>query len=196
MFLSGTSKFLNMKPHNLKQYTERKIQNMEKQVANYGVVRAKDVHLSNAPVIIQVDDELVKDVLSKVRSHGGAEKRWDVNQKEGEIAEGTLAELMNSNGNTVEVKRDFKVSETGNLAIEFMCSGKPSGISTSLAEWWAYAFDGENYNGEVIVLIKKKRLERILEARRTRIVRGGDHNRAEMFLIHPQELLEAMKGVS
>lgn len=209
MFLPGTLKFLEMKTHNLKQITEEKIRNMEQSIQNkqkkavpteiktgkYGACVAYSP-AEKKPVLIDIDDRLVEDVLKRVRSHGGAEKRWDINQVEGEIAENTLASLMNADGNTVEVKRDFKVSETGNLAIEFMCGGNPSGISTSQAEWWAYALDGEKYNGEIIVLIKKKRLERILEARRCRIVRGGDRNKAEMFLIRPQELLDELKGVS
>lgn len=163
------------------------------QGGKYGSSIAKDSQ-TGVPVLVDVDDALVEDVLKRVRSHGGAEKRWDVNQVEGEIGEGTVAALMNATGNTVEVKRDFKASETGNFAVEFMCGGKPSGISTSESEWWAIVLDGEYYNGEVILFIKKKRLERLLNPKRT--VRGGDHNKAEMFLIRIEELVQRMRGVS
>jgi hypothetical protein len=217
---------------NLRDITERHIQNMEKQYTVHkhltdpnkakqnekDKARQREIDLrvkksvpteiqggkygsciaanseTKAPVLIDVDDALVKDVLSRVRSHGGAEKRWDINQSEGEIAEGTVAKLLGDNGLTVEVKRDFKASDTGNFAVEFMCGGKPSGISTSQSEWWAIVLDGEQYNGEVILFIKKKRLERLLFPARK--VRGGDNNKAEMFLVRIEELVKRMKGIS
>jgi len=177
---------------NLRKYTEDKIQKMEKQVQDYGTCIAQ--RTDSGPVRIKITQNLINEVLAKVRGQGGAEKRWDINKREGEIAENTLADLMQSDGTTVEVKRDFKISDTGNLAIEFMCGGNPSGISTSQAEWWAYMLDGEYYNGEVIILIRKKRLERLLLP--ARVVRGGDHNKAEMYLLHAEELVKGLKGVS
>jgi hypothetical protein len=163
---------------------------------SYGWTTAKT---AAGGVNIEITEELVKEILKRVRKGGGAEKRWDVNRVEGELAETALAKLLDSDGTTIEVKREFLVSQTGNVTAEFACSGRPSGIATSAAEWWAYALDGDNYNGEVVVLIKKKRLERLLIP--TRIVRGGDKNsagkgRAEMFLIRTEELTKPLKGTS
>jgi hypothetical protein len=148
---------------------------------------------------IILDEELLRTVLKLARKGGKAEKRFDINIVEGELAENELSKLLDSNGTTIETKREFLVSKTGNVTAEFACSGKPSGIATSEATWWAYVLDGDNYNGEVIVLIKKKRLERLLLP--SRVVRGGDKNksgkgRAEMFLIRLEELVKPLKGIS
>lgn len=159
---------------------------------NYGTICAFD--LDGNAVDVSVDDVIVKNVLALVRKAGKAESRWDVNLKEGQIAEETLAQLLNSNGTKVEVKRDFQASTTGNVAVEFMCGGKPSGISVTQADWWAFALSGDYYNDEVIVLIKKKRLERLLLP--SRIRKGGDNNKAEIYLVSVQELVKGLKGIS
>lgn len=38
----------------------------------------------------------------------------------------------------IEVKEDFKCGETGNVAVESNCRGKPSGISVTQADLYAY----------------------------------------------------------
>ena len=48
----------------------------------------------------------------------------------GEESERTIAFLLYMNdGDLIEAKRDFIVSNTGNVAIEYECKGKPSGIA-------------------------------------------------------------------
>jgi hypothetical protein len=156
----------------------------------YGHVLATKTN--GVPVEIRIDDELVTLIMDKVRKTGGAEKRWDINRIEGEAAEGTLAALINDSA--IEVKRDFKSAETGNIAVEFMCANKPSGISTTQADWWAYFLDGDGYDSEVIVLMKRARLLRLIE--HCRIVRGGDRNASEMFLLPVSRLLSKLRGKS
>jgi len=38
----------------------------------------------------------------------------------------------------IEVKEDFKCQETGNVAVETFCRGKPSGLSVTQAQIYAY----------------------------------------------------------
>jgi hypothetical protein len=160
---------------------------------NYGAITAID-YGTGQPVDILVDERVVKDILALVRKAGKAESRWDINLSEGQIAEDTLANLLNCNGEAVEVKRDFSVSTTGNIAVEFMCGGRPSGISVTEADWWAFSLSGDYYNDEVIVLIKKKRLERLLLP--SRIRKGGDNHKAELYLVRVEELVKGLKGAS
>ena len=44
----------------------------------------------------------------------------------------------------VEVKKDVKSQETGNLVIEVEFNGKPSALSTTGADYWVFD-DGESY---------------------------------------------------
>jgi hypothetical protein len=158
---------------------------------SYGWTTAKT---AAGGVDIEITDDLVKDILAHVRKEGGAEKRWDINRVEGELAETALNEILDSDGTNIEVKRDFAASTTGNVAVEFMCGGNPSGISTSQSDWWAFALAGDFFNDEVVVLIKKKRLERLLVP--ARIVRGGDKGKANMYLVRVEELVKPLKGTS
>lgn len=129
----------------------------------------------------------------------GADYRFDLDLPKGRIAEDLLREILcGGSGTKVEVKRDFKVSETGNVAIEYQSRGHNSGISTSEAEWWALALSGPAYDGdedkpEVIVLIKRKRLKRILRNLRDsgslRCAPGGDDGTSNMALLPATRLI-------
>ena len=112
-------------------------------------------------------------------------QKFDLNLAQGQIAENDLAEIL---AGKIEVKTDAMVGKTGNVAVEFACSNRPSGISTSEAPWWAFVFDGEKYCKEVVVLIKKDRLFGLLGGARS--VRGGDGNRAQMYLLRKERLLQ------
>lgn len=131
----------------------------------------------------------------------GADYRFDLDLPKGQMAETMLRDILcgDTTGTTVEVKRDYKVSQTGNVAIEFRSRRQRSGISTSEAEWWAIALSGPSYDGdegepEVVVVIKKSRLKRILRALRDngnlRTTMGGDDNTSEMALLPVLRLLQ------
>ena len=94
-------------------------------------------------------------------------------------------------GDTIEAKRDFKVSDTGNVAIEYECRGKPSGIAITKAIWWAILLNGDKYNGDVIVFIKTGRLKEIARKYRRlgKDIWGGDDGRAKMVLVPVKELM-------
>lgn len=74
------------------------------------------------------------------------DSRFDLKLRQGQDAEGRLAQILLGKGSetTVEVKTEPRYTETGNLAIEFSQSAvgggkKPSGIHPSATEsqWWA-----------------------------------------------------------
>lgn len=112
-------------------------------------------------------------------------QKFDLNLAQGQIAEGLLGDIL---AGKIEVKCDAMVSQTGNLVVEYVCSGKPSGISTSEAPWWAFVLDGAKYEQEVVILITKERLLSKLDGARS--VRGGDGNRAQMYLVRKEKLLQ------
>lgn len=79
-----------------------------------------------------------------------------------------LVEIENYRYTTIEVKRDFLCSKTGNVAIEIWCRNKPSGIMTSKAMYWTFVFD------EDIYIVKKEKLKNIIESKNYPTVEGGD----------------------
>lgn len=76
----------------------------------------------------------------------GYEPRFDFDLRRGKVGEdyvGTLLEAIASG--SIEVKSDYGSNQTGNLYVEFEQTGqdgttRPSGLSTTTAEWWAFAF--------------------------------------------------------
>jgi hypothetical protein len=92
---------------------------------------------------------------------------------------------------TVEVKSDYRASETGNSAVEYECRGKPSGINTTQADYWVYKFDNNFY---IITVTKLKSL--ITEKRYHRTVIGGDSgSNTKMYLFHLRDFQRHMKKI-
>jgi len=83
----------------------------------------------------------------------GYEPRFDFDVRRGQVGEqyvGTILEAL-TNG-SVEVKTDYGVNKTGNVYVEYEQEGRdgvwrPSGLATTEAEVWAFAFS----NGAVFV---------------------------------------------
>ena len=78
-----------------------------------------------------------------------------------------------------EVKADRMTHKTGNLFIEYECSGKPSGLSTTDAKYWFY-FILMPENGYRAYKIPTEFLKGVAEAGRT--VNGGDGWRSKGYL--------------
>ena len=117
----------------------------------------------------------------------GFENKFDIDFKDGLIAEKQLMHLIGAC--KIEVKNDFFVDRTGNIAIEYECRGKPSGISVTESDWYAI-FLG-NTNAEVCVFIKVSALK---ELAKTFYVKngaknGGDDNAAKFILVPWAEII-------
>lgn len=70
----------------------------------------------------------------------GYQPDWDIDLaigKQGELLAGDVARGLTEG--TVEVKTDERSETTGNIYVEYECRGRPSGIATTKATWWAYA---------------------------------------------------------
>ena len=129
--------------------------------------------------------------LNEVRKSGGADKRWDVNIAEGQVREEIARRIVNGML-SIEVKSDYIVNQTGNIAIEYECNGSPSGIAATKAEYWWIFFSGKYYYDEVSVVISTERLKAL--ARHWyglgSVKPGGDGNKSMMVLIPKNELLD------
>lgn len=132
-------------------------------------------------------DEQVRAILDTLRENGKANNRFDINLAEGKYGEQVMASIIK----TVEVKRDYIVSTSGNLAVEYFNHGEPSGISTTEAEWWGFLLDGDEFKGEVAVLIKTSRLRKIIK--KCKEITGGDNNKSHMKLVPLKKLFDKVK---
>lgn len=108
--------------------------------------------------------------------------RYDL--KVGQVAEEKLASMLQSQ--KIEVKRDFKASRTGRVFVEFFSRGKPSGISKTEADYWAFMTSDES-----VVILPTARLRELVEEAKEKgnVVRGGDKNTSEGALIKIERLV-------
>ena len=84
----------------------------------------------------------------------------------------------------IEVKSDRQASRTGNLAIEFECNNKPSGITSTEADYWIYFIVHRERDECYIIPIEKLR-ELVKTCPK---VRGGDGMRSRMFLLNKEKV--------
>ena len=108
--------------------------------------------------------------------------RWDL--KVGQLAERLLAEVLTDK--TVEVKRDFKASQTGKVFVEFFSRGKDSGIAKTEADFWAFVV-GE----ETIIIVPTDKLKTLVQeaVQKGKVVSGGDRNTSQGALIKIERLV-------
>lgn len=95
----------------------------------------------------------------------------------GRIYEERLAELLNKK---IEVKRDFKCMDTGNIFIEYESRNNPSGIAITEADYYCYWLSEFHF-----IMIETNRLKIIcrkyINTQRDTI--GGDNNTSKGVLI-------------
>tara|TARA_R100001198_G_scaffold61257_1_gene35567 strand:- start:3348 stop:3764 length:417 start_codon:yes stop_codon:yes gene_type:complete len=105
--------------------------------------------------------------------------------KIGQIAEKWLGQLLS--GKTLEVKRDFRASQTGKVFVEFFCRGKPSGIATTEADFWAFVIDGD-----YVVILPTEDLKEIVEFHKQKgwVMSGGDNNVSQGALVRVERLIK------
>lgn len=75
---------------------------------------------------------------------------------------------------TFEIKEDIRCANTGNVVVEFESFGKPSGIATTLADWWVFCIhliDRVEYmailTNELKRLIEQKKYSKIFQMKTT-----------------------------
>ncbi len=103
---------------------------------------------------------------------------WRYDLKLGEKGENLLANILLLKGDTIEVKTDFQAQETGNVFVEYKSRDKLSGISTSIATFWAFIISNEQ-----IVIIEMEKLKKLCKIKGLKRVKGGDDNTSEGVLL-------------
>jgi len=87
---------------------------------------------------------------------------------------------------TYEIKADRMTARTGNVVIEYKCNGKPSGITSSEADYWVYFIVGTE---EYIKIPTNVVRQFILEKKYKNSISGGDGYRSHMYLF-PKNVFE------
>jgi hypothetical protein len=105
----------------------------------------------------------------------------------GEEAEDWVKNLFD-NKLKVEVKSDRLAHITGRIYIEVYSRNKPSGISTTEADYWIYRIEARG----TAIIIPVKRLRELVKLTfvlTNKLTKGGDNNTSKGVLLKLTELL-------
>jgi hypothetical protein len=104
---------------------------------------------------------------------------YDIDLKKGQIAEELVRYILTKDsGCKLEVKNDEKAGHSGNLYVEYRSRANHSGLSTTMADWWAFVLGGSIFNNNLILLFQKDYLKEVADfyKLRGRGTPGGDSN--------------------
>tara|TARA_Y100001951_G_C11294609_1_gene274653 strand:- start:2151 stop:2552 length:402 start_codon:yes stop_codon:yes gene_type:complete len=112
----------------------------------------------------------------------------------GRIREQRLSEILLNKKIEVKTERG-KWVDTGNLAIEIECRGKPSGLAATEAEYWMHILE---VNGKEFcsLLFPVHALKTLLKGiKNPNIVNGGDDNAARLVLVPVGDIFKIAKSL-
>ena len=112
----------------------------------------------------------------------------------GQIREQRLSEILLNKKIEVKTERG-KWVDTGNLAIEIECRGKPSGLAATEAEYWMHILE---VNGKEFcsLLFPVHALKTLLKSiKNPHIVNGGDDYAARLVLVPVADIFTLAKSL-
>jgi hypothetical protein len=117
-------------------------------------------------------------------------KKFDIDLEYGKVREQMVADMLQDKKIEVKSERDVW-QKTGNIAIEYECYGKPSGISATESDYWFHnlCIGDETFATIVFDTNSLKRIIANLDSKRS--VSGGDNNAARMYLLNLQKLFSS-----
>tara|TARA_R100000329_G_scaffold36090_1_gene33915 strand:- start:4767 stop:5189 length:423 start_codon:yes stop_codon:yes gene_type:complete len=114
-------------------------------------------------------------------------KKFDLDLQYGQVREDIVSEMLQNKKIEVKSERGMWM-DTGNICIEYQCYGRPSGITTTEADYW---FHNLCINEDIFatLVFKVDNLKKIIDNLDSkRSVSGGDHNASRMWLLNIQKL--------
>ena len=120
------------------------------------------------------------------------DKNFKYDLEFGELWETKLNNILENKKLELKTERDIWVN-SGNLAIEISCGGKPSGLRTTQAEYWMHLLEYEGVLFASIMLevaVLKKTVQKMVNSGKARIVPGGDDMQSKLVLVPMSELFK------
>jgi len=117
-------------------------------------------------------------------------KKFDIDLEYGKVREQQVADMLQDKKLEVKSERDVW-QKTGNIAIEYECYGKPSGINATESDYWFHnlCIGDETFATLVFDTASLKRIIANLDKKRS--VSGGDNNASRMYLLNLQKLFSS-----
>ena len=117
-------------------------------------------------------------------------KKFDIDLEYGKVREQLVADMLQDKKIEVKSERDVW-QKTGNIAIEYECYGKPSGINATESDYWFHNLCiGEDVFATLV--FDTNSLRRIIDnLDYKKSVSGGDNNASRMYLLNLQKLFSS-----
>jgi len=117
-------------------------------------------------------------------------KKFDIDLEYGKVREQQVADMLQDKKIEVKSERDVW-QKTGNIAIEYECYGKPSGINATESDYWFHnlCIGDDTFATLVFNTASLKRIIANLDNKRS--VSGGDNNASRMYLLNLQKLFSS-----
>lgn len=117
-------------------------------------------------------------------------KKFDLDLEYGQVREDKIADMLQDKKIEVKSERDIWQT-TGNIAIEYECYGKPSGIKATESDYWFHNLCiGDNIFCSLV--FDTKVLKKLVDKLDTfRTVSGGDNNASKMYLVNLPKLFSS-----
>ena len=117
-------------------------------------------------------------------------KKFDIDLEYGKIRESQILDMFENAKIEVKSERDIW-QKSGNIAIEYECYGKPSGIKATESDYWFHnlCINDETY---ATLVFRTDFLRRIIDSiDYVKSVKGGDHMASRMYLLNIQKLFSS-----
>ena len=117
-------------------------------------------------------------------------KKFDIDLEYGKVREKLVADMLQNKKIEVKSERDVW-QKTGNIAIEYECYGKPSGINTTESDYWFHnlCIGDETFATLVFDTKSLKKIINKLDYKRS--VSAGDNMASRMYLLYLQKLFSS-----
>ncbi len=114
-------------------------------------------------------------------------KKFDLDLQYGQVREDIVSDMLQNKKIEVKSERGMWM-DTGNICIEYQCYGRPSGITTTEADYWFHnlCIKEDIFATLVFKVDNLKKIIDNLDSKRS--VSGGDHNASRMWLLNIQKL--------
>ena len=118
-----------------------------------------------------------------------ANKKFDIDLKYGQVREEQVKNIFADKKIEVKTERDWW-AKTGNVALEYECNGKPSGITATKSDYWIHilATGKKNHCMLVFEVSKLKKIIKKYKKDYTRMV--GDRNASKCVILPIKKLFD------
>ena len=118
-----------------------------------------------------------------------ANKKFDIDLKYGQLREKKVHDIFSNKKIEVKTERDWWY-KTGNIALEYECNGKPSGINATESDYWIQILAKGNKN-HCMLVFEVKELKKIVKKYKEQYTRMvGDRNASKCVILPIRKLFD------